>query len=433
MNYVKYNRSFVMMEEQSVQFAAKESAPIKGYLKVETGNNKGALRCVVQNLKYFDKGDYIYKLILFGKKGERTIHTVIGNLLVNKQGNGETYFRFLPLDVTGKETPTTTLRRPSSPPHPQKTTGNHLSCAKGVTYSEVEPFQSELFQVEEEIESGQSQEIDDIISKIDKIVEDIEEAIQSEADSEDVPEAVEAVSEIFREEPAEEFEENEMTVAAASKEEAAEMAPEEKIDETAPEEKIAETAPEEKIAETAPKEKIAGTPPKREPGAAAPGRGTAAPKEVKGEIITKKTYNNFYNEYILSACAHTCRIAEFYEDVAPFERDKTGARWKKIVNITNLPLVSPGAHYFATQYRHYIFGAKPDEKGMATKFYFGIPGRFLDEEQPDGGKSGFTYWQPIRGADPAFEGYRKGERANRNAYGYWIIAVDGKTGNIEEV
>jgi hypothetical protein len=119
--------------------------------------------------------------------------------------------------------------------------------------------------------------------------------------------------------------------------------------------------------------------------------------------------------------------------VTPFERDRTGARWKKIVNITNLPLVSPGAHYFATQYRHYIFGAKPDEKGYATKFFFGIPGRFLDEEQPDGGRSGFTYWQPIRGADPVFERYRKGELGNRNAYGYWIIAVDGKTGSIEEV
>lgn len=28
MNYVKYNRAFVMMEEQGGQFAAKESAPI---------------------------------------------------------------------------------------------------------------------------------------------------------------------------------------------------------------------------------------------------------------------------------------------------------------------------------------------------------------------------------------------------------------------
>ena len=161
-------------------------------------------------------------------------------------------------------------------------------------------------------------------------------------------------------------------------------------------------------------------------------RGEAA-GTPKREPISKKTYNNFYNEYILNACAHTCRIAEFYEDVIPFDKDKTEARWKKIVNITSLPIVSPGAHYFATQYRHYLFGAKADENGIAIKFFYGIPGRFLDEEQPDGGKSGFTYWQPIRGADPAFEGYRKGEYANKNVYGYWIVAVDGETGNIEEV
>ena len=80
-----------------------------------------------------------------------------------------------------------------------------------------------------------------------------------------------------------------------------------------------------------------------------------------------------------------------------------------------------------------VIGAKPDEKGYATKFFFGIPGRFLDEEQPDGGRSGFTSWQPIRGADPVFESYRKGERSNRNAYGYWIVAVDGKTGSIDDV
>lgn len=366
MNYVKYNRAFVMMEDQGSQFAARESAPIKGYLKVETGNNKGALRCVVQNLRFYEKGDYIYKLILFGKKAERTIHTVIGNLQVNRQGNGETYFRFLPLDVDGKGNSyhqfTTAIIAAAStkddrePLHP---------VLKGVTFSEEEPFQSELFQVGEESESGHSSEIDNIISQIDKLVEDMEEVLQSEEEtSEEDARDGEAPQDTFQSQP--------------------------------------DTA-------------------------------AAVLNEAESNHVTKKNYNSYYNEYILNACAHTCRVAEFYEDVTPFERDKTGARWKKIVNITNLPLVSPGAHYFATQYRHYIFGAKPDENGVATRFYFGIPGRFLDEEQPDGGRSGFTYWQPIRGADPVFENYRKGERANRSAYGYWIVAVDGKTGCIEEV
>lgn len=374
MNYVKYNRAFVMLEEQNRQFAEKESAPIKGYLKVETGNNKGALRCIVQNLKFFEKGDYIYKLILFGKKGEKTIHTIIGNLTINRQGNGETYFRFLPMDIDGKGNAyhnyTTAIIAAAStqdskePLHP---------VLKGVTFSEVEPFQSELFPVEEDPEKGQSPEIEDLIGRIDKIVDDLEQTLHDERFSEgDRDESKESRA---AKEPVPEFRQSEV-----------DFAPKEKR-------------------ETAPRE----------------------------EVAAKKNYNGFYNEYILNACAHTCRIAEFYEDVIPFDKDRTGAKWKKIVNISNLPLVSPGAHYFASRYRHYIFGAKPDENGIAVKFFFGIPGRFLDEEQPDGGKSGFTYWQPIRGSDPVFEGYRKGEQSNRNVYGYWIVAIDAKTGNIEDV
>jgi len=331
MNYVKYNRSLVMMEEQTNKFASKASAPIKGYLKVETGNNKGALRCIVQNLKYYEKGDYIYKLILFGKKGHRTIHTIIGSLLVNRQGNGETYFRFQPLDIDGKGNSyhdfSTAIIAAASTVDEKEALHPVL---KGITFNENDPFQSELFE--------------------------IAEAIADEA-----------------EQMAEEMEEE------AKKEET----------------------------------EAAG---------------------VAEETIHKNVYNSFYNEYILNSCIHTCRVAEFYEDVEPFNRDKTGARWKKIVNIANLPIVSPGAHYFATQYHHYLFGAKADENGMAVKYYFGIPGRFMDEEQPDAGRSGFTYWQPIRSAD----GYNSADdtsemAARKMTYGYWIVAVDGKNGNIEEV
>lgn len=384
MNYVKYNRAFVMMEEQNDQFAERESLPIKGYLKVETGNNKGALRCIVQNLRYFEKGDYIYKLILFGKKGERTIHAIMGNLLVNRQGNGETYFRFLPLDVDGKGNAyhhfTTAIIAAAStqnerePLHP---------VLKGVTAREGDPFQSELAQVEEEKEKGQSPGIDDMIDKIGKIVEEIEEGVLGT-----LPEGEEQEQETVQTD-------QEMAAHQPDQEQAASQ----------PDQEQAARQPDKKEEEACREERMKPT----------------------------KTYNSFYNEYLLNACVHTCRIAEFYEDVNPFEKDRTGARWKKIVNIANLPLVSPGAHYFATQYRHYIFGAKPDDKGTAVRFYFGIPGRFLDEEQPDGGKSGFTYWQPIRGVGPVLDAGENQRRRNRNAYGYWIVAVDARTGNIEEV
>lgn len=332
MNYVRYNRSLVMLDEQATQFASKASTPVKGFLKIETGNNKGAMRCSVQNLKPYEKGEYIYKLILFGKKGEKTIHTVVGNLSVSRQGAGETYFRFQPLNVDGKGTPfhyfSTVIVAAASatdekePLHP---------VLKGMTANESESLQSEPLDFRQ-------------------------------------PEAEE-------EEPMQQAEKIEV-----SEEEEEEIAPE----------------------------------------AAGAGDRTAS----------KKVYNHFYNEYILNACTHTCRMAEFYEDVNPFDKDRTGATWKKIVNITNLPLVSPGAHYFSTQYHHYLFGAKADERGNASKYYFGIPGRFLDEEQPDGGKSGFTYWQPIRGANKQEEAE---DGMKKPAYGYWIVGIDVRTGNIEEI
>src|SRR5690606_8367183 len=61
----------------------------------------------------------------------------------------------------------------------------------------------------------------------------------------------------------------------------------------------------------------------------------------------RTTYNSFYNEYLLQFCGYTCKAANYYEDVYPFENDKTGARWKRIQNVASLPLVSPGAHFFA--------------------------------------------------------------------------------------
>lgn len=328
MNYIKYNRSLVMMEEQTNKFASKASAPIKGYLKVETGNNKGALRCNVQNLKYYEKGDYIYKLILFGKKGEKTIHTIIGSLMVNRQGNGETYFRFQPLNIDGKGN---TYHDYSTAIIAAASTFDEKEALhpvlKGITISENDPFQAELFEIADAIMEDQEQDI-----------EEIDEESQTEA------------------------------------------------------------------------------------------------ANIPDRTVTKKVYNSFYNEYILNSCAHTCRVAEFYDDVNPFYKDKTDARWKKIVNIANLPIVSPGAHYFATQYHHYIFGAKADENGIPVKYYFGIPGRFVDEEQPDGGKSGFTYWQPIHSEDGFTAGDDTSEMAARKmSYGYWILAVDGKSGDIEEV
>ncbi|MGI6751644.1 MAG: hypothetical protein ACOX4U_03385 [Anaerovoracaceae bacterium] len=301
--YVKYNRTFVMMEPQGSDFTAATSDDdqIKGYLKIETGNNKGAMRCIVQNLKPYGQSEYIYKLIFFGKKKERTIHTILGGLVLNKNGNGETYFRFDPLNFDGK--------------------GNTL--------------------------------------------DDFTVAIVAAASGKNKKESLHPVLKGTMEK------EGDKKIVTTDTKDTEDQERESKV--------------------------------------------------VWGDIKPNHNFNRFYNEYLLQFCDYTCKVADYYEDVRPFEKDKTGAMWKKMVNIGNLPLVSPGAHFFATHYKHYLFGAKPDENGRAVRYFFGIPGRGIEEERPDGGRSGFVLWQPMAGS----QGMEK-------PYGYWILAIDGDSGNIEE-
>ncbi|GAB1475926.1 hypothetical protein MASR2M70_07580 [Bacillota bacterium] len=299
MDYIKYARTFVMMEEQAPGFAAGKS-PAKGYLKIETGNNKGALRCVVQNIKYYSKGEYIYKLIMFGKNRGGVVNTVLGGLAVNRYGNGETYFRFDPLNMDGKG-----------------------SCFSDFSVAVI--------------------------------------AAVSGRDEKETPQTV---------------------LKGTMK----------KSDETVREEYFEETI-------------------------------TQEPEPEK-----TKNYNFYYNEYLLQFCRYTSKSADCFEDVFPFNKDITEARWKRMQNVASLPVISPGAHHFATLYRHFLFGVKTDRNGSAGYYYFAVPGRFMREEQPDGGRSGFVFWQPVAG-----DRQESGAGVfSEPVYGYWIVAVDAKTGDIIE-
>lgn len=158
-------------------------------------------------------------------------------------------------------------------------------------------------------------------------------------------------------------------------------------------------------------------------------RGDLEKKEI---MACKRTepdnYNRYYNEYILDCCKTIERKREMYDKTVPFQEDKTKAEWIRVVNLGRFPIVSPGSQCMISRYRHFIFG-------IDNRHYFiGVPGRFLEKEQPDGGKSGFVLWQPIIGA----EGYRADEEGaslkNRQvAYGYWIAAINRQTGIIEDL
>ena len=56
------------------------------------------------------------------------------------------------------------------------------------------------------------------------------------------------------------------------------------------------------------------------------------------------------------------------------------------------------------------------------------------EEQPAGGASGFTLWQPIRGGEEMYKSLDEiDEQTAQLVYGYWIACIDNQTLKITEV
>ena len=70
------------------------------------------------------------------------------------------------------------------------------------------------------------------------------------------------------------------------------------------------------------------------------------------------------------------------------------------------------------KYDHYLFGIyKKDNE--PSHFVYGVPGRFVREEQPYRGATGFKNW-----ASKA--------KSNPGDYGYWICFVNAKTGSVTD-
>lgn len=141
-----------------------------------------------------------------------------------------------------------------------------------------------------------------------------------------------------------------------------------------------------------------------------------------------KDYSPFYNRFVLDSCVKIAANQSKYMDIAPFDRDFTKAQWKKITDLPSFPVISPGSELPMTKYGHFLFGWND------SHYFLGVPGRFFPEEQPDAGKSGFVYWQPIVGMEKENNNASIPlEERRKNIYGYWIAAINRYNGHIEEI
>lgn len=141
-----------------------------------------------------------------------------------------------------------------------------------------------------------------------------------------------------------------------------------------------------------------------------------------------RNYNAFYNRVVLERCIELAKDQEQYADIVPFANDPTKASWKKITDVKRFPIVAPGADEPIRKYGHFLWGYNDNYYFLAS------PGRFFPEEQPDEGKSGFVFWQPILGMEKeADDKSIPIEERRKNIYGYWIATINRYNGHIEEI
>ncbi|PAB58058.1 DUF7922 domain-containing protein [Anaeromicrobium sediminis] len=142
-----------------------------------------------------------------------------------------------------------------------------------------------------------------------------------------------------------------------------------------------------------------------------------------------------YQYHFKMICKYVESMLGYYPEIIPFDKNIQNTRWWRIdyddqtmyrnflpfygyVSEEDNEESGPTCPGLINKYEHYIFGIKYEEDD--TKYYmYGIPGRFMESEQPYEGMTGFVYWHPV-------EAFRK----EVNDYGYWILHIDAKTGKI---
>ncbi|MDO4745456.1 MAG: hypothetical protein Q4B18_02750 [Bacillota bacterium] len=158
---------------------------------------------------------------------------------------------------------------------------------------------------------------------------------------------------------------------------------------------------------------------------------------LKGPLTAPPgTFNEFYNRVVLQKCISLAKAQDSFSDIVPFGSEalkRLGAGsleivWKKVTEAEAFPVVSPGSERPIRKYGHFLWG-------YSDKYYYlAVPGRFLPEDQPDEGKSGFVLWCPILGMERKADDSNVSEdQRRRNIYGYWLASINRYNGHIEEI
>ena len=112
-----------------------------------------------------------------------------------------------------------------------------------------------------------------------------------------------------------------------------------------------------------------------------------------------------------------------------FAEDETGCLWRREENIDLLKCFCQEGFRMAEKHGHFIVGENPS----TGQGYIGIPGRFLLSEQPAGGRTGFSLWQPLKGGENYYDNLEQmGEDVQDYIFGYWIAKLSAQTLELSE-
>ena len=106
--------------------------------------------------------------------------------------------------------------------------------------------------------------------------------------------------------------------------------------------------------------------------------------------------------------------------------DETRANWYKTEEFDLLPEGVRKCQPWMEVYGHYIIGRKEQ------RWFLGVPGRFLQKEQPLREEGIFLLWQPMRGGEAFFDRPdQMTKKQQEEIFGYWIAEINVEKGILQ--
>ncbi|MCT4593772.1 MAG: hypothetical protein N4A57_05830 [Anaeromicrobium sp.] len=481
MDNKKYRRYFVILGQEDEGFSLQIGKSPKGYTKIEIKNGKGVLTHYIQNMKYFYEAEYVYRSYLVSTNKDHIIYVDNGILKVEESGKAELKWTFNPDNMDGKKTSmkdfnvvcivaeSTKEAKRKSIIIPlagyidkkkvlwKEAFSNELSRKNendlfkkneeeeetriteesNRDYEVVEVKEENIVHMEPNEDSYEEREVADNILPIEDIPVEIvqvnkeENILEEVLDKKDEEEKVELFAQVKENEEIEIFKDLEIEEIEESDafQELGDQVEVEGLDTF----KDLKTGPEKEFIEYDKKN-----------------LDFMESQFYNGEEETEYGHKEFpleglnnshgreessYEYHFKMICNYVESMLGYYPEIIPFDKNIQNTRWWRIDHDDEtmyrdfLPFsgcaseedneeMGPTCPGLINKYEHYIFGIKYEENDK--KYYmYGIPGRFMESEQPYEGMTGFVYWHPV-------EEFHK----DVNDYGYWILHIDAKTGEI---